>query len=133
VCHPGNKYVTQQTGKLNERSRTATFRSQQQIRTESYFTATTGIRTCDLQDASAPSGQLGQVPPRVSWPIHVLHHVTDHVIKMPGAGCPDKSNEETIRMVVALADVIAPRDHEFRVVARRRDLGQREQCMHVCN
>jgi hypothetical protein len=41
-----------------------------------------------------------------------------------GASCPDKSNEETIRMVVALADVIAPREHEFRVVARRRDLGQ---------
>jgi hypothetical protein len=28
-------------------------------------------------------------------------------------------------MVVALADVIAPRDHEIRVVARRRDLGKR--------
>jgi hypothetical protein len=28
-------------------------------------------------------------------------------------------------MVVALADVIAPSDHEFRVVARWRDLGQR--------
>jgi hypothetical protein len=31
---------------------------------------------------------------------------------------------ETIRMVVALADVRAPRDHIFCVVARRRDLGQ---------
>jgi hypothetical protein len=29
------------------------------------------------------------------------------------------------RMMVALADVKAPRDYEFRVVARRRDLGQR--------
>jgi hypothetical protein len=43
----------------------------------------------------------------------------------PEASCPHKSHEETIRMVVALADVIAPRDHEFRVVARRCDLGQR--------
>jgi hypothetical protein len=28
-------------------------------------------------------------------------------------------------MVVALADVIAPRNHEVRVAARRRDLSQR--------
>jgi hypothetical protein len=46
--------VTRQTGKLNEeRSRTTTSRSQQQIRTESKFTATAGIRTSDLRDASA--------------------------------------------------------------------------------
>jgi hypothetical protein len=38
--------VTRQTGKLNERSRTATSRSQQQIRTESEFTDTAGIRIC---------------------------------------------------------------------------------------
>jgi hypothetical protein len=35
----------------------------------------------------------------------------------PGASCPDKPIEETVRMVVALADVIAPRDHAFCVVA----------------
>jgi hypothetical protein len=35
--------VTWQTGKLNERSHTTTSRSQQQIRTESLFTATAGI------------------------------------------------------------------------------------------
>jgi hypothetical protein len=61
VCYPGNS--TQQTGKLNEPSRTATSRSQQQIRTESEFTATTGIRACDLRDASAPLLPLGQVSP----------------------------------------------------------------------
>jgi hypothetical protein len=44
---------TRQKGKFNVRSRTATSRSQQQIRTKSYFTATAGIRTCDLWDASA--------------------------------------------------------------------------------
>jgi hypothetical protein len=43
----------------------------------------------------------------------------DAVFEMlPGASCPDKPNKETIRMVAALADVIAPRDHEIRVVAR---------------
>jgi hypothetical protein len=42
-------------GKLNEeRSRTTTSRSQQQIRTESKFTATAGIRTRDHRDAGAP-------------------------------------------------------------------------------
>jgi hypothetical protein len=47
--------VTRQTGKLNEeRSRTTTSRSQQQIRTESKFTATAGIRTRDYRDAGAP-------------------------------------------------------------------------------
>jgi hypothetical protein len=47
--------LTRQTGKLNEeRSRTTTSRSQQQIRTESKFTATAGIRTRDHRDAGAP-------------------------------------------------------------------------------
>jgi hypothetical protein len=49
MCYLGNT-----AGKLNERSRTATSHSQQQIRTESKFTATAGIRTCELRDASAP-------------------------------------------------------------------------------
>jgi hypothetical protein len=56
-------WVTQQTGNYNERSRTATSRSQQQIRTKRWFTATAGIRTCDLRDVSAPLWPLGQVPP----------------------------------------------------------------------
>jgi hypothetical protein len=42
-------------------------------------------------------------------------------LRRPGPGCLDKSNEEAIRMVGALADVIAPRDHEFRVVAPLRE------------
>jgi hypothetical protein len=37
-----------------ERPRTTTSRSQQQIRTESKFTATAGIRTRDHRDAGAP-------------------------------------------------------------------------------
>jgi hypothetical protein len=46
---------SRQTGKLNEeRSRTTTSRSQQQIRMESKFTATAGIRTRDHRDAGAP-------------------------------------------------------------------------------
>jgi hypothetical protein len=48
------KKLTQQVGKLNHRSRIATSRSQKDIRTESLFTATPGIRTCDLWDANAP-------------------------------------------------------------------------------
>jgi hypothetical protein len=46
--------VTQQTGNRNERSRTATSRSQQLLRTKSWFTATAGIRTSNLRIASAP-------------------------------------------------------------------------------
>jgi hypothetical protein len=37
-----------------------------------------------------------------------------------GVSCASKLNEESIRMVVALADFITPPDHEFRVVARPR-------------
>jgi hypothetical protein len=59
--------VTRQTGKLNEeRSRTITSRSQQQIRMESKFTATTGIWTRDHWDAGAPFLPLDQVPPPLS-------------------------------------------------------------------
>jgi hypothetical protein len=59
--------VKRQTGKLNERSRTPTSCSQQQIRMESYFTATAGIRTRDHRDAGAPLLPLDQVPP-----LHIL-------------------------------------------------------------
>jgi hypothetical protein len=44
--------------------------------------------------------------------------------QLPGVSCVGKSNVEIIRKCqgwwVALADVITPCDHEFRVVARRR-------------
>jgi hypothetical protein len=54
--------VTQQTGNYKERSRSATSRSQQQIRTNSWFTAAAGIRTCDVRHASTPLWPLGQIP-----------------------------------------------------------------------
>jgi hypothetical protein len=52
------------------------------------------------------------------FPSHFWNSAKETVIA--GASCPVKSNEETIRIVVALADIIAPRYHEFRVVALPR-------------
>jgi hypothetical protein len=60
VCYLGNTADRQH----DENSRPATSRSQQQIRTKSFwFTATAWNRTCDIWHASAPLWPHDQVPP----------------------------------------------------------------------
>jgi hypothetical protein len=75
--------VTRQTGKLNERSRTTTSRSQQQICTESKFTATAGIRTCDFGMLAHLSAHSAKSHPMVTMVTFLIKKLYQSVQSSP--------------------------------------------------